>query len=79
MRKFATGASRWYFYYRLHTINKFEKYLRTHPQLNDLLDELDGKHVACWCTIDKKCHLDIFIKLLNERKQSTRLMDVVEL
>lgn len=24
MRKFAEGASRWYFYYYLHTLNKFE-------------------------------------------------------
>lgn len=60
-------------------INRFEDYLRKHPQLNKLLDELDGKRVACWCNLTQKCHLDIFIKLLRERIQSDMFINIIKL
>lgn len=30
------------------------------------IDELRGKNLACWCSLDKPCHADILLKLANE-------------
>ena len=35
------------------------------PFNNFDLNELKGKNLACWCPLDKPCHADILIKLLN--------------
>lgn len=59
-------------------IKKFEEYIRIHPKLNEFLDELDGKRVACWCTLNEKCHVDVFAKLIHERKQSLNLENIIE-
>lgn len=29
-------------------------------------DELKGKNLACWCPLDKPCHVDILLKIANE-------------
>ena len=31
----------------------------------DVLIELRGKDLACWCALDKPCHADILLKLAN--------------
>lgn len=31
------------------------------------LDELKGKDLACWCPLDKPCHADIILKILDEK------------
>lgn len=33
---------------------------------SDFLDELKGKDLACWCPLDKPCHVDVLLKLLSE-------------
>jgi len=48
-------------------IELYEKYLRGTPYLWDSLEELDGKTLACWCH-PKKCHGDVIIECLNEKK-----------
>lgn len=30
------------------------------------LDELKGKDLACWCPLDKPCHVDVLLKTLRE-------------
>jgi len=59
-------------------IKKFERYIRAYPKLNELLDALENKRVACWCKINQRCHLDIFIKLIMERKQISLLTNINE-
>lgn len=61
---------------RKEVIEKFEKYIRAHPELNSLLNELEGKRISCWCSIDKNCHLDIFLMLLNERNRKDLLNEI---
>jgi len=38
-------------------------YKRPLPQVPDI-EELRGRDLACWCSLDKPCHVDILIKLL---------------
>ena len=33
----------------------------------NMLDELKGKDVACWCPLDKPCHADVLLKVLGEQ------------
>ena len=51
---------------------KFEKHIRSNPQLWDRLEELEGKELGCWCN-PKPCHGHILVKLLTEKlaKQTT--------
>jgi len=30
------------------------------------LEELKGKNLACWCPLNKPCHADILIKVVNQ-------------
>ena len=30
------------------------------------LEELRGKDLACWCSLDKPCHADVLLEKLNE-------------
>lgn len=30
------------------------------------LTELKGKNLACWCPLDKPCHVDILLKYVNQ-------------
>ena len=29
-------------------------------------DELRGKNLACWCSLDQPCHADVLLKLANQ-------------
>ena len=31
------------------------------------LDELRSKDLACWCPLDKPCHADVILKILEEQ------------
>lgn len=39
-----------------------DRSLRDFP---DLLDELRGKDLACWCPLDAPCHADVLLELAN--------------
>ena len=30
------------------------------------LDELKGKNLSCWCSLNDKCHIDVLLKLISE-------------
>lgn len=32
-----------------------------------LLKELKGKHLACWCPLDKPCHADVLLEIANSK------------
>ena len=31
----------------------------------DTMEDLRGKHVACWCALDQPCHADVLLELAN--------------
>lgn len=47
------------------TLERYEAYVRSRPDLMAALPELEGKVLGCYCK-PKPCHGDILIKLLNE-------------
>lgn len=34
--------------------------------VDDARRELGGKNLACWCSLDKKCHADILLEIANK-------------
>jgi hypothetical protein len=32
----------------------------------DLIGELRGKNLACWCKLDQPCHADVLLRMANE-------------
>jgi hypothetical protein len=59
---------------RSEVIDKFETYFRNHPKLDELIKELNGKRVACWCNLNERCHFDIILKIIKE-KELNKLFD----
>jgi hypothetical protein len=48
---------------------RYEDWLRTQLRGDpNFLDELEGKDLACWCPLDKPCHVDVILKILGEKK-----------
>ena len=46
----------------------YREWLETKLRLNPhFLDELKGKDLACWCSLDKSCHADVLLKLLEAK------------
>ena len=43
-----------------------EFFIALYKRDRQLLDELRGKDLACWCPLDKPCHADILLKIANE-------------
>lgn len=43
----------------------YEKYLSYDLSEEGVLDELKGKNLACWCSLDEKCHADVLLKIAN--------------
>lgn len=52
---------------REEVILKYEKYIRENKELLADFSELENKVLACWCA-PKKCHGDVLVDLLKERK-----------
>jgi len=45
---------------------EYRKYIETRLYLKpDCLNELKGKDLVCWCSLEKKCHADILLELAN--------------
>lgn len=51
-----------------------------HEHVDQHLDELRGKHLACWCQIGKPCHADILLILANNPKDvaSERILEMMK-
>lgn len=48
---------------RIEVIEKYREYIKGRPDLLAQLQELEGKHLLCWCA-PKPCHGDVLIELL---------------
>ena len=48
-------------------IKKYEEMLLTNPSLLNDLHELKDKTLGCWCR-PKKCHGDVLLNLLEDKK-----------
>jgi hypothetical protein len=50
-------------------ISAYEGWLRQKLRRDrHFLDPLKGKDLACWCPLDKPCHADVIIKILEAIK-----------
>lgn len=38
---------------------------RAYPPNGDIVRELRGKNLACWCSLDQPCHADVLIEIAN--------------
>ena len=54
----------------------FREYLIHNTDLYNQLEELDGKILGCWCE-KNKCHGDILIELLINKKLAKRIDDTI--
>lgn len=47
-------------------LNAYEMWvkMKIHEDDSHFLDPLKGKDLACWCPLDKPCHVDVLLKLL---------------
>lgn len=49
--------------------NYLTNLLRVEPQkTRQVLDELRGKNLACWCKLGEPCHADVLLELANEER-----------
>lgn len=49
--------------------NYLTNLLRLEPQkTRQVLDELRGKNLACWCKLGEPCHADVLLELANEER-----------
>jgi hypothetical protein len=51
---------------REEAVTHYEAWIRTQPQLLDMLPELAGKVLGCWC-VPQSCHGDVLVRLCRER------------
>lgn len=47
-------------------VEMFEEWTRRSLFTMAYIDELKGKNLACFCSLDKPCHADILLKLAND-------------
>lgn len=53
--------------YRQGIIDQYKIWLLNRLEINPhFLDELRGKDLACWCPLDKPCHADVILKILEK-------------
>lgn len=50
-----------------HQVTQYEKLLRLAGQngIRYPFEELRGKNLACWCSLDQPCHADVLLELAN--------------
>lgn len=49
------------------TVSLYETLARSRhePSLQDIILELNGRNLACWCRLDEPCHADVLLRLAN--------------
>lgn len=48
-------------------LEKYEEYIRKKKGLEMELESIKGKNIGCFCDLKNKCHVDIILKLLQEK------------
>lgn len=54
---------------RAQVIARYERWIRSRPELLARLPDLKGKRLGCWCKkrgVDVPCHGDVLVKLIEE-------------
>ena len=46
---------------RKEVLGKYKNYLNNMENFNQFIEELDNKKLACWCSLDQECHVDLLI------------------
>jgi hypothetical protein len=46
-------------------VANFERHLRRSPKLQELVKQLAGHDLACWCPLDQPCHADVLLQYIN--------------
>jgi hypothetical protein len=50
---------------RTHAVQLYRRWLFTQERSRDMVPELRGKDLACWCPLDQPCHADVLLDLAN--------------
>ncbi len=58
--KTAEGVTQMYRYALVENETEWAQWVNNH------MDELRGKDLACWCRLDQPCHADVLIELLQD-------------
>ena len=56
-------------FYHRRAVEAFSRWIKDEEQdelLSDIRQELKGKDLACWCSLDQPCHADVLLTLANE-------------
>lgn len=40
----------------------------THPNRNEIVNELRGRDLACWCPLGAPCHADVLLEIANSNQ-----------
>lgn len=43
---------------------------RNYPTIEEIVEQLRGKDLACWCPPDQPCHADVLLRVANEAKRT---------
>ena len=56
------------------SLKNYKVYILGHIQVKKDLDieEIRGKNLACWCSLDEPCHADVLLKLANKENQDDK-------
>lgn len=49
-----------------HACQLYKRWLFTQERSENLIPELRGKNLACWCPLDQPCHADILLEIAND-------------
>lgn len=48
------------------SVEWFRRYRNLYPLSNEVIAELRGKDLMCWCRLDEVCHADELLRIANE-------------
>lgn len=41
-----------------------------YPRMGQIIRELAGKNLACWCPLDQPCHADVLLDIANAKEEN---------
>lgn len=69
------GAKTFYVTEPSHAVQLFREYLKglkaAQPNWENLIAQLRGKDLACWCPLDQPCHADVLLESANAEPSLT--------
>jgi len=62
-----TSESKLDAYSRCSAVESYRVYLERNPELvESARKDLKGKDLCCWCPLDKPCHTDVLLEVVND-------------